>query len=384
MIEIHFVEREIQNPSTKIVWCGDKETLQEVGKIPDPILLVSVIPNTGTEEDPAWNQNKQFRALFPFKDGVGYLSLSTKGQNKIQGVVLRGPMKLCKERFLKKDCGEYWGSLVYSSGEMFDDDGNALSRWIPDKNDAPHTDSMLIDVPDGIFAPEPPQWEKNWVLWLLDDKGVDQCSYRKRRLFAYLVQPFVFLVRQTIILVATLLSLLLGMRGLSLRFFLHPLTINFMDIFNPDDSVDWKHGLFEGGSIFIRPTSEKLKRDFRSKENVAVSILKLFTAKCWPILFFPPLWIGFFLLSYFNIHFLPVVGVFIATGFTILITFGVVDFFVKRFEKNSLEKKEFKPLKVPAKFDNLVCTGEVKLPKKQSVKLHFLDVKAKVCRPFSR
>jgi hypothetical protein len=42
-----------------------------------------------------------------------------------------------------------------------------------------------VDIPKECFAREPSDLEKRWVNWLYMSKTVDQCEFRKRRLFAY-------------------------------------------------------------------------------------------------------------------------------------------------------------------------------------------------------
>lgn len=52
---------------------------------------------------------------------------------------------------------------------------------------------ISVDVPQELFAKEPPEWEKKWVTALWSSPVRDQCDYRQRRMFAYTLQPFVLL-----------------------------------------------------------------------------------------------------------------------------------------------------------------------------------------------
>ncbi len=51
--------------------------------------------------------------------------------------------------------------------------------------------SLDVGVPDELFAEKP--FDERWVNALLGSPVVDQCSYRQRRIFAYTLQPIVFL-----------------------------------------------------------------------------------------------------------------------------------------------------------------------------------------------
>jgi len=82
-----------------------------------------------------------------------------------------------------------------------------------------------VEVPDGVFAPEPSDWEKAWCNWMIDSEADNQCNFRRRRLWAYtgqlfLVFPLLYIVR----MVAALWLLLSLYPGVNIQPLLHPLT----------------------------------------------------------------------------------------------------------------------------------------------------------------
>lgn len=108
---------------------------------------------------------------------------------------------------------------------------------------------MNVEVPDGVFAKEPPEWEKAWVNWLFRNKAIDQCDYRRRRIFAYfpLLQPLIFTTICAVRLFITLICWSILMRGVNIKPVIHPLQNSTLDII---EGCQWALGPGEPENVW--------------------------------------------------------------------------------------------------------------------------------------
>ena len=376
MIELHVSDNDVTSGSIAVTWCVTAETLDLLAKrkVYDPQIVICVSP-----EGENYNLRKEYRKVVSLKDLMAYVEFRVPGKNKITAVVSYLDHKRAKNRYLTKDRGEF-------DTHILDCDGEEYASWLTEQNDRNETlsEPIIVNVPQECFAPEPPAWEKTWVNHFFRSKPEDQCNYRRRRLFAYGVQPFIILVSLVARLVLLLVATLFGSRNWSLKYLLHPLTYDLGEAVM----------VLGGGSVFIR----HLPEDDESGDppNIPSYLVRSF----WSLPFMPVILITLFLLWKFNV--LMMAG-FIVGGALLLV--AMVAFFASGCAKDVLGVLVDKIARVLSYLERrsdklwymdqeemamIVCDGKKKavdlssLPaKKRTFSLRFHSLKSKVCRPFS-
>ena len=237
-------------------------------------------------------------------------------------------------------------------------------------------------MPAGLFAKEPSALEKSWVNHFFRSKSPDQCSFRRRRMFAYTVQPFIIFFQWLARLAVTLVALLFGARNISAEPLLHPLTTDF------DECLK----MFLGGTVFIRHLPEDDNSD--SVEGL-LSVFSYGIRSFWSLPFMPLLLIPIAAMVYFNpivasTVALTVLGIILLAGFVIGLATGTGSFIVDWFWSLLPARKEDDSELWYLTEEDLICSTDKKawsfktLPSnKKSIRLRFMNLKSKVCRPFS-
>lgn len=403
MFELHIADKDVTSGTVPISWCLDKELLASLAKrqITEPMLVIVIAPTKG------YHQSKEVRKVVPMRELMTYIDFHCAGENKIWGFVSPEDKALSERRFLKRDGTGYDTTVLNSSNtECWYGSIDGITR------DNSACACLTVDVPRECFAPEPSQWEKNWVNFFFRDKPVDQCNFRRRRIFAYTVQPFLFLGKMLGALPAILFALLIADGGLFevIKRFFQPLTYPVDDVYK---------GL--SGSILVRSWDGENK-DWDRVEN-PMQFLWFAAKKGGLLTFMPVVFLGVWLLWRFHklMILVKIGGIAVAIVFAIIlaITFtmsswggsfgkflnklleyplGLLENFIRwvakklfpRLSKADSESMEFWYQR-PESEKLLVCTSEKKpltikaLPKEaRSVKLYFQAFKAQVCRPFSR
>ena len=225
---------------------------------------------------------------------------------------------------------------------------------------------------DEAFAPEPFAWEKEWVNHFFNNKSNDQCHFRRRRLFAYTIQPVLMFLQMQFRLLVTLMALLIGSKNFSLKPLLHPLAYD----------LDSQINILGGGSIFIKNIEPFNKTsDFNQ-------ILKWWLRKYYLIIFMPLTGIILGLLTYLIII-NPLVVISVIGSICVVITLLVS--LMLGFHKNIWAKIEsLNKIENEEELCYLTCSPE-KTPftiknmpfKKKTIKLRYQDLKSKICKPFS-
>lgn len=386
MFQLKVVDTDVSNGSVAVSWCLDAELIKYLvdQELVDPQVVIVVAPVN-------YNAKKETRAVVPLKDLMVYLELKCAGPNKIMGFVSHTHYRnTAKSRYLEKANGEYYTALINN----YDLDGKDLkySSWLLDdgnhKNDL--SPPIEIDVPEGIFAPEPAKWEKAWVNHFFSDKLVDQCHFRRRRLFAYSVQPLIALAAGLFNAFFLILGLLTGARDWSIQYLLHPL------IYYPTGSED-VFSIWRSGIIFVKFPDEE-------EDSFWKFILKAF----WRVPFMPVVLFPVIALCYFGHakQLGEVVALVIAATICFALLFRSVELIATgRFLKTLQSFKVLQWIeKLFAAKPNdelwylnqdemeLIICGE-KQPKityatlparHKSIRLRFQNLKSKVCRPFSQ
>jgi hypothetical protein len=198
------VDRELQGASIWVRWCLDPETREvlkkHAGENPQLLLIIT-----------GGSIYKETRKIVDLEDVVQILPLRYPGKNTILSAIIWGNVHTREEIFLHRHDNVYGTDLVNYPGYKKNGAPILSGAYESYKLSGP---VIEVDVPQEIFAKEPPEWEKTWVNRWHYDPPRDQCKYRARRIFAYTLQPFLFLipfcVTGAIFLVFAFFALLFG------------------------------------------------------------------------------------------------------------------------------------------------------------------------------
>jgi hypothetical protein len=354
MFEIKVADTDVSGGTIPVSWCLDVETLKKLSddSIRDPQVVIVTAPVNN------YARNKEYRQVFPLKDLMGYVEFRSAGENKIWAFISGKKAKDAKNEYLSKSQGKYITDILESD--------NSGWSWIFHANRTPDgkcypafgAEPLTVNVPTGVFAPEPSEMEKVWVNHFFKDKCVDQCEFRRRRMFAYGLQPLLMLGQLVVRSFFLLAALLYGSKKISAMPLLHPLRHDMGDVL---DTV-------YGRSIFFH--------------------------RWWTVPFMPIILILITLISVSGKA--PVIFALLATiGLVVgIVAFfatesyvGVIDWIKKKLEgdpneplwyvdQNEIDMLTCSPSRKPFTFKTLPA-------KKKTLSLRFNDIKSKVCRPFS-
>lgn len=382
MLQLQIADGNISSGSVAVSWCLDHEVLKLLAEkgLHDPQVVVVVAPTKN------YHLSKESRRVVPLKDLMTYIECRAAGDNKIYGLISFRKPKDAREHYLAREDGVYQNNILdydgetYSSTligqESYEDRQKETYRFL--------SQPLAIEVPKAVFAPEPPKWEKPWVNHYFRQKVVDQCHYRRRRLFAYLVQPFIVLFFSLAKALILLLGLLTGARAWSTKY-LHPLTYRLKDTFE----------IWEKGSYFVKHLPEDEEESTDLKFLTPSYALRSFWALLFmPLFSLPIIWL--------LLHHHPVVAGLIAFAPIFIIgVFCLMAYLVSRGNASKLFKRAWDGLNDLLTSDKLwyldqeevqliTCSGDKgpltykNLPtKRKTVRLRFQNFKTKVCKPFS-
>lgn len=366
MLELHIANPDVTGGTIQVSWCVDIKELKYLSElgVSDPMVVLVVAP-----DGPNYHIKKEHRVVVPMKDLVAYLEFSCPGKNKIWGFISRKNKKLCRNDYLGKIGDRYHTDILDYCGESW---GYLLSTH----NEVP----LSVDVPAECFAPDPPEWEKKWTNHFFSDKCVDQCHYRRRRIFSYLAQPVLMLFNLLARFVLLLTASLLATRGWDAKYLLHPMTYSLMD------SLE----VLTGGTALIR----RLPEDSERANDGAMTVKYIWRKLCF-VPFIPAvlLLMSLLILTHHAIVIAFVLGIaVIVLGlFILLAAFLDGTLFSKLWERISASSDKAPWYMDQEEMNLIVCTGDKKpltletLPvKHQTLRLKFQDLKSKVCKPFSR
>lgn len=376
MFEIKVADVDVTNGTIPISWCLDIETVKTLSdrRLVDPQVVIVVAP----EDEDKYGPHKERRYVVPLKDLMAYVEFKAPGKNRIWAFISFKDKKEARGYYLSRARGHYVTDVLTDDGQdwgwIFSTQDDGKRR--PDVNAEP----ISVDVPAGVFAPEPSDAEKAWVNHFFRDKCIDQCEFRRRRLFAYGVQPFIMLGQLVIRLFFLLVALLIGARNTSFMPLLHPLRYDLSEATK----------VCTGGSVFIRHLKEDEPGEPDPKGFWPVMSYIVRSFWCTPLM--PAVWIPVALLWHF--HKLLLAGA-IAGG--VLVAVIAILFFATGGAKAAFEwvvEKFQKPVTYwyvdQNEIDLLTCNPNKKaftlstLPaEKKTLYLRFQDLKSKVCRPFS-
>lgn len=385
MLELHINENDVSSGTIPISWCIDKGLLdrfaEQKGFDPTLVLCISPVKN--------YHPSKEVRKVLPLKDLMTFITFHCSGENRIWGFVSYWCKKDVRRIYLSKENGTF-------STDILSPDGDQYAHRFDDEEWRGRFASVVnVLVPDNLFAKEPAPWLKSWVNHCFRDKSFDECGFRRRMLFAFLVQPIILLGLLLAKLPALLIAIAIADKGLLsvLKTIYSPLTYGIED----------SYGALRGTALLYhwKTEEEDFRAVWKSKEANIIQLSLLGLKKVWlfPLMPFIPL-IGYLLFrSHALFRFLEISGIVISSSFLTLcliqfvntVTFNKITSFFDRIFTwiSSFFRFDRDPTFWEA--EQLLCTGETKplaisaLPaNRRSIKLRYLALKSQVCRPFSR
>jgi hypothetical protein len=227
-----------QGATIPVRWCVDKETLEKINQkaVRNPyVLIVNVAKNNYGD------MRTKDRYLFPLDQALDYIQFTTPGKNILYATIVwshDGKYNTLWERFLKRDSGFY-------NTDVIDADGNFIFKGESYYN--LEFCEVEVTIPGELFAKERPRWLKNWTnLWFTQGPR-DECAFRKRMILAFTIQPVIYLVYISIVILVRIITcvalLLFGARK-----------INFQPIFHPianDNESIWDYWTEKEGYIKV-------------------------------------------------------------------------------------------------------------------------------------
>ncbi len=276
--------------------------------------------------------------------------------------------------------------------------------------------SISVAVPEQFFAKQPPAWLSRWVNYMFSEPPVDECHFKKRLIFAITIQPplvaFWLIIKWLVgwpiftftRLLWAILAALLGVRPMTSRSDNSSMSVNwrasigdysysFMDVWNPDDEMhmcrtDACGHTHHGGTVQFRD-----RKGRRRKE----AYWWLLTPLIWILGFAIP----FLIVTMRHWEFRDAFAVAFWWMLSVITALALVTFAVRsaigllgKSEVRRLAEEEEQVMtrkrKLVDAVDKLLCdTMPVEVdvsvlpPEQQTVRLRFLKIKARVCRPFA-
>lgn len=358
-----FIENEVvNNPTCKVRWCVDNETINYFRdrKIAEPKILLIVV------NQPDYETPREYRYIFPLTDLSRFIQVTRSGDHKIYATIVWDKVngKSAETRFLSKDDYEYRTDVLSYDKKTFYKQSEFMYDYA----------ELLVKVDKALFPKKPADWD--WVNLWFNTVSRDQCHHRKRRFIAYSIQPIAMAILvSTTVLYETVFGLLtvIGMACI---------------------------GFLPGNWKYLRPLSDfwSLKYAFSDKKEF---FTKWYTMPLRPV----------FLLSVISFavvwgivsnatYFWQVVGYGISIFTVMFIVYVVLGkYAVKPVEKltNAIDKMfdtfiNFMKLKAQERaYKKMVRTSclfidkenPLNIPKEaKTTKLMFDGIKRNVCRPF--
>lgn len=383
MLQLVANTEESASTSIPIRWCVGRDTrakLQEKEALNPHLLLV--VTRGGYEVS---------RCLVPIDQIMEYVDFQRPGTHKIFAAVVwnsRGDTRVLEKRIFGGKVTDNDGNVrEFDEKRVLDRDGELELRdtyyYASGNNLAicslDETASIKVNVAEEFFASPPSKFEKFWVNFWFERKANNQCQFRRRRMLAYSIQPFVvllYMLGKTIVRGVIALSLLLcGFRGVNLHPLIHPWAMDNNDI--------WWH---MGRSVFTATKDGKSRKfivvvceisnatkDHGSKIMTAVVLIGL-AAIAIKFCFRYPLTVAVIA---------TIVGVVWLTGRLVTMKARKLEALPENERKQILLERE------NARYQGIACNGPMvaslsALPEeRRTIYLRYKDIRAKLCKQFA-
>lgn len=365
--------------SIPITWCLSPKVLEWVYQNGNNAwVLLATTSMTPSGEVTEW------RSYTKLKDMLAYVTFHRPGHCKVVAMLTTDKDKV--KRWMLRSEGKWkHQTFQYPMSDVDSDDEvkeweYKFSRnlWVL-LNEPTYNPFGTLDVelPKDCFAGEPPAWEKIWVNFLWRNKAVDQCEYRRRRMFAYTLQIIPFALLLALRAAILLLSLCFGVYNWSWKPLYSPIFNSTFDIC-PEKTK----------SIFLYPFKSK---EFRTVVALLLplalwgSAVAVIVYKYWML----PLLLAAAIVTVLVIAFvIPIVfKLKIVRGFFGAI-FGVLDHVISRMIDSIAERKQEQ---LRAEHEAMLCTHATTITrlrdlpkKKRTIKLAFYGLKSQICKPYAK
>ena len=389
-------DRAVQNAITPLRWCVEREVIEELKQrgIRNPHLLLLIFhlgdAYIGDNDDLAYDEYWSWRSdverkLIPLDRLMDYVQFQRSGKHRVIATIVGGNATI-KNRYLYKRFLWSGDDCYLSDLRLVDQRGRLDSRFISSYMFNTGNAEIDIVVPDGLFANEPPEWEKKWVNLWYESPAKDQCHYRKRRLLAYTIKPplalmwysFIILVRY----IAAAFLLMCGMKRIDFGPLIHPIS-SYTDYIWWD--VQWPDSVFipklKAAGVNFYPA-------FSAAPIITVPVFALAAVVSHSALIGAIAALGVAIIpSLFTLAFIVLLALF-GIGLESITNLAILiierEFPVKGKEAKKPETHRYE------NDDLLICAGNYTpsinaLPaNRRTVYLRYMNFKAKWCRPFAR
>ncbi len=238
------------SPVLPVRWCISRQMAEILHQrqgdmIGKPMIVITIVREV-EGEDGLKKGREVARHLYPLDQFMAYVPFRSAGDHTLHATVLWASQrigcdwkKIRANLFRKGWSGDYLHSFITYDGFFRGDD---MSSSFYNRGHA----QLSVTIDAKFFAKEPPEWLKWWVnLWHYD-LPVDQCSFRRRMIGAFTVQPplialwivFAAFSRTLGALVATSL----GSRQVGWSAIVHPLRDSFNDIVRQEEWCIGRYG----------------------------------------------------------------------------------------------------------------------------------------------
>lgn len=373
----------VSHPVMFLTWCLNRELVEQVRERRLNGLAVKFLLITFPVGEGGIAIDREGRELISLTEPTHVAAFSRGGEHRLVALLVCGQTDDALESaFLSRDYGTYRTTVLSNNRTELERDYTRANVF--------GTGLLEVEIPKQLFAERPQDWA--WVNRWFKEKSDDQCILRRRRLFAYTLQPPFFLASFGLwwleIAFVTLVALLLGMRGLDFAPLRNPFAHNPLDVLEQNR-----------GSIFaVKIKGVMLFPVFLASPLVLVAVAGL----AWVTTAYT----RFGWLTAAGMHFGAfLIGLGIISGIVALLMWesrGETEAARKHEqmkktqeeERRQSQKKE-RQLELSKEFttvDALVCQGAG--PRTFSIehvpltwttmRLHFAVLKRRICRPFAR
>ncbi len=185
-------------------WCMAKPFIDYLveNNIRKAYLLLSVRNPAGVET----------RYLYDLSSEQEIVQFRTPGEHTLNAVIVwNANARILKDRLLYKEGGRYWYDIDHLLGMNTEKHSSRIKMKRMGSAEA------VLTVPSAFFAPQLSSTENWWINLMFPSSAQNSCSIRRRRMFAYTLQPLVLLVWVSIkalwrFAIAFVMGVLLGLR----------------------------------------------------------------------------------------------------------------------------------------------------------------------------
>ena len=416
MFELRIQEPKVaNNPTVAVRWClGRQESnwLLEK-KIEQPYILIVV----------CYMDHNHDVYLEPLDKLMTYITFRSSGRHQVLARIVWPQISAADEKrgglarsFALTNWKDHVHGLDWIHHVKFNHDQKVWRFWEHGDfgKSSPFTESpeclSTIEVAKEYFAPAPSGWLWNWVNLWYRTRPRDPCQFRKRMILAFALQPLVecllVIIKELCWLITLLFGwVIFGWRGMHPKVLFAPWRHGFLDVYGRKQGSWWLEescGLEKSRFVFL------LHPLVLSAEGYALHSLSRYLGLGY---FQTVIWLAqkTAMILWFVIGYLPVQVAFAALAVGWLTAYLLRKRLHKAVDENSpgyqermrhlWEQQEERRRRHEAEmvqyynllYKSAACAVVPKSPsleslaqEKRTFHLRFLDLKAKVCRPFAR